>query len=459
VLEMRCYLFVGVLFGLAPVFAEEPASREAFDFAVELVRGSDADMRSVALERLRDGLPGEAYSVELAERVLPTLAAETQARLLATLAGRGDAAAVPGVVKLADSQDPVVAAAAIRAIAALGDGQQVPVLVGGLSGPEPNREAARAALVSIQGRDVSDQLLASASDAAVPVAVRAALLEILAQRRERAAVQLLLGAAVSDDPLLRRAAMRGLATLGGSAEVGGMAAGFLAAADGSERSDAERAILAVCVKGSEAKPAAAALLDAYRAADADAQEKLLPLLARVGGTDVLGIVDGLVADSDPSRRRRGLTALSRWPDAAVADRLVELIAAAPDEAERRLLVGGLIRIAPLPSNGLKDAEKLALVERTLPLCTSDEERGRLLERASAIRTVDTLRLLMPFLDQPAVAESAAKGVVELAHHRSLRDAHKAEFVAALDRVLAVSKDPVTRDRAERYKQGKTWERQ
>ena len=69
----------------APVVVAEPASREAFAFAVELVKGSDADMRAVALERLRDGLPGEAYSKELAEQVLPSLPADVQVRLISAL--------------------------------------------------------------------------------------------------------------------------------------------------------------------------------------------------------------------------------------------------------------------------------------------------------------------------------------------------------------------------------------
>jgi hypothetical protein len=451
-------LAVAVLCLVAPASGDEPASREAFDFAIELVRGSDDDMRAVALERLRDGLAGEAYTVELAETLLPTLAPDLQARLLSTLAVRGDAAALPGVVLQARSGKPAVAAAAVRAVAALGGGGQVPLLVASLTGPEPIPEAARAGLVAIQGPDVPGLLAAAAGDAALPDASRAALFEILALRRDRAAVPLLVEAAASDDPLLRAAAMRALAALGGPADVGGMAAGFLAADEGNERSEAERAIMAVCTQGPEAKPAAAALVAAYRAAEPAVQQTLLPLVARVGGPDVLAIVDGLVADPDPARRRLGVTALSRWPDAAVAGRLLDLLGATGDEGERRLLLGGLIRIAPLPTNGLDNEEKLALVTKTLPLCTADDERGRLLERAAAIRTVETLRFILPQLEQPEVAESAAKGVVELAHHRSLRDAHKPEFAAALARVLEVSQDPVTRDRAERYLQGKTWER-
>ncbi len=451
-------LAVAVLCLVAPASGDEPASREAFDFAIELVRGSDDDMRAVALERLRDGLAGEAYTVELAETLLPTLAPDLQARLLSTLAVRGDAAALPGVVLQARSGKPAVAAAAVRAVAALGGGGQVPLLVASLTGPEPIPEAARAGLVAIQGPDVPGLLAAAAGDAALPDASRAALFEILALRRDRAAVPLLVEAAASDDPLLRAAAMRALAALGGPVDVGGMAAGFLAADEGNERSEAERAIMAVCTQGPEAKPAAAALVAAYRAAEPAVQQTLLPLVARVGGPDVLAIVDGLVADPDPARRRLGVTALSRWPDAAVAGRLLDLLGGTGDEGERRLLLGGLIRIAPLPTNGLDNEEKLALVTKTLPLCTADDERGRLLERAAAIRTVETLRFILPQLEQPEVAESAAKGVVELAHHRSLRDAHKPEFAAALARVLEVSQDPVTRDRAERYLQGKTWER-
>ena len=65
---------------------------------------------------------------------------------------------------------------------------------------------------------------------------------------------------------------------------------------------------------------------------------------------------------------------------------------------------------------------------------------------------------MAALDDPALSEAACRSVVELAHHRKLRDAHKAEFVAALDRVLAATKNQELLERAVRYKGGKTWDR-
>jgi len=438
--------------------AQEPASREAFSFAVELVKGSDVDMRAVALERLRDGLKGEAFTVELAEKVLPDLKPDVQVLLLSALAGRGDAAAVPGIVKVSAAGDAVVTPAAARAIAALGGAAQVPMLVGRLDGDQGVRDAARAALVAIQGDDVSARLVAAATDPAAPAPRRAAILEIFADRLDRGAIATIIAAAVAPDPTVRSAAMRSLARLGGAAEVPGLVAGFLAATPGRERDEAERAVLAVCGQGPEAKSAAAALLAAYRDAGGDAQDTLLPLVARVGVPELLPVVDALVADPDPARRARGLAALTRWPDAVVKDRLLGLLDKTDVEAERRLLVNALIRIAPVPKNGLTDRQKLELLALTLKLCSTDEERRRLLERTGAVRTVEALRFIVPALDDPDLAEAAAKGVVELAHHQKLRDGNKAEFTAALDRVLVVAKDPVTRDRAERYKQGKTWER-
>ena len=50
-------------------------------------------------------------------------------------------------------------------------------------------------------------------------------------------------------------------------------------------------------------------------------------------------------------------------------------------------------------------------------------------------------------------------MVELAHHRSLREPNKVEFDRALDRVIQVSKEATDIERAKRYKRGETWVRQ
>ncbi|MGC4002342.1 MAG: hypothetical protein QM811_04025 [Pirellulales bacterium] len=97
-------------------------------------------------------------------------------------------------------------------------------------------------------------------------------------------------------------------------------------------------------------------------------------------------------------------------------------------------------------------------KQVMDLCRLDEERNRLLRRVQSIRTLETLRFVLPFLDKPENAQAACEAVVEMAHHRGLREPNKPVFDAALDHVIAVSKDPVVIDRAQRYKKDQTWVR-
>ena len=71
----------------------------------------------------------------------------------------------------------------------------------------------------------------------------------------------------------------------------------------------------------------------------------------------------------------------------------------------------------------------------------------MLQRASAIRTLETLHFLVPYLDQRPYAQQACESVVELAHHRDLREPNKAEFDRVLDQVLQISQDATVKDRA------------
>ena len=436
--------------------AAAPSSpAELFDAAVALVQGADADLRGVGLERLRFGLKGEQFTRRISGEVLPAARPDVQVALLSVLADRGDKGAIPGVMALASSSaDAAVRAAAMRALGVLGGPAEVAVLAKGLAGAD--KAAARRGLMLVRGADAAAAIVAAAKSA--DPATKAALLEVAADRRDRAAVAELVAASADTDPVVRQTAVRGLERLGGPQQVGPLVAALVKAPAGVERSNAEAAVVAVCTKNSGSDKATEAFLARFREAGEDERETLLPALGRIGGPGALAIVDELIASSDAGRRQFGLTALTRWPDAAVAGRIIDLRGKAPAGPERDMLLAALIRIAPLPDNKLDDRQKLELVQKTMTLCERPEDRVKLLERANAIRTVETFRFVVPYLDDPALAESACLSVVELAHNQKLRDANKAEFVKALDKVMATTKNAELVERAERYKQGQTWER-
>ena len=436
--------------------AEAAVPQDAVQMTIDFLAKDDQAFRAIGLDRVRYGLKGEAATVQFAG-LLSKLAPARQAELTAALADRGDRAALPAVLALLmASKEPAVRAAAVSGLGALGSGTEVAVLKTSLAAADPEKTAARRALTVIRGNDVTP-LIVEAAKVGEP-GLRPTFIDILADRRAVSALPDLLTAAIDGDPAVRTAAMRALARLGGPEQVAGMVQGVLKSAAGGERDEAERALVTVCTQNPGKEKAAEALLTQFKAADDTIQETLLTVLARVGGTGAIAIVDGLIADTNTAKRKLGLTALAKWPDATVSQRLLDLLGASQDQAERDQLLGTLIRIAPLPDNKLNDKQKLELLEKTMSLCKRDEDRRRVLERANAIRTIETLRFVVPYLDDPNLAEPACLSVVELAHHRNIRDANKDEFTKALDKVLGTTKNEELIERAERYKQGQTWER-
>jgi hypothetical protein len=233
--------------------------------------------------------------------------------------------------------------------------------------------------------------------------------------------------------------------------------GVLKAERGAERDAAERAVMMVAARIADAERRADPLLAAMERLNDEERLSVLPALGRIGGGKALAVVEQAIASADPKQHEAGIRALCNWPDASIAPRLVVLAETDEHADHRRMALAALIRVAPLPDQR-PPAEKLALVKKVMAMCEQDQDRKLVLKRASAIRAVETLRFVIPYLDQPELAQQACESVVELAHHRGLREPNKAEFHRALDRVLQTSKDAVVIDRANRYKRDQTWVR-
>jgi len=456
-----------VIFGLtAQMLAGcQAGAEELVALVSELVAGEDADFRAVGLERIRTGAKNAGATKQFAA-LLPRLPATAQDELATALAERGDPTALPAILELLKgTTDPGVRAAAIGAIGALGSSADVALLVKELAPATPAgsgaeltaaQVAARNALIVLAGNE-TPAAIATAAQGAAP-GVRGLLLEVLANRRAAAAIPLLLTAAVDADSGLRAVAMRSLAKLGRAPEVSGMVQGMLKAAPGDERTAAEQAIISICTRGPGREGARDALLETYRKLGEADRLLLLSCLASAGGGGALEVIEGFVTDGDAGQRKLGQAALAKWPDGAQANRAVELFSQATDPEERELLLAAVIKLGPLPTGGRSDADRLATLEQAMHVCQRDEDRQKVLSRVDAIRTIEALRFLIPYLETPALAEAASLSVVELAHHRNLREPNKEEFAKALERVIGLSKDAELVERAERYKNGQTWER-
>jgi HEAT repeat protein len=440
---------------VAPAAAQE-ADGPLVDLIVGLLHENDKDLRALGLEQVRTEAKGEGATKRFADE-LPKLPSEAQAGLLRALADRGDTSARHAVLQvLKTSREEPVRLAAVSALGSLGETADLKTLVQLLAAGSPaEKTAARTSLTRLRGDAVLAAIAAEIEHAPPPTAV--ALIEILMTRRALDTIPQLLTASMGSDSTVRTAAMAALGQMAPTEHIGGMVQGVLKAQQGRERDAAERAIAAVCGRIADAGKRAEPLLNAMEKRNEAERIALLPALGRVGGPQALARVEREIADAALAHHAGGIRALCNWPDASVAPRLIKLAKADEHDEHRALALAALIRVAPLP-DGRSDSQKLELVKTVMPMCASDEQRNLLLTRASAIRTIETLRYVLPYLDQPAHAQQACQSIVELAHHRGLREPNKAEFHQALDNVIAISKDAVVIDRAKRYKADQTWVR-
>lgn len=437
--------------------AAEKPSDEFLKMIVSLIANSDREFRAAGLEQIRTSAKGAA-ATQLFAAQLANLDAGGQVALLAALKDRGDVAARSAVLDLiTSSKDEKVRAAAVSALGTLGNEADLPLLTKTLadsSGAE--QSAARRSLVELPGTGVA-KALAMEMKSSTNSGTKAALIDVLATRRATDELPALVTATVDDNGQVRSAAMSALGQIGRPEQIAAALPGILKAQRGGERDSAERNVALICARIDNEDQRGAKVIEALNTMPAADRDELLPLVGRVGGKKLIGFVADIASESDPARRKFGIDALSKWPDASVADKLLEIANKTADPGERHQAFQGYVKIAASRDNR-SDRQRFDRMKEAMKAARTPEEQTLVINRIRTAYDVQSIRFLLPYLDEPQFAQLACESIVEIAHHREVRDPNKAEFDKALDKVIEVAKDPVVVDRAQRYKRGETWER-
>ncbi len=424
------------------------AGDQATPLVLEMLASHDADAQAVAggfVVELRGAGVLPALSAGL-----PKLPPAAQVMVLAGLAARGDRAAMPLAVTAARASQPEIRTAGILALSRLGDGTVVPLLLEILAANNEATPAARECLERICGEGV-DEALIVAMQSSSP-AQRKGLIELLEKRQCTAAVPALLADAQTQDKDLRPALLRALGNLAQPKDVPALVALLLKTPRGKDRDDVEKLVMFACSRGEDPQTLDQPVLAIFQPASAEDRLALLPALGRVGGKRALQTVLEAIGSSDANLRDAGVRALCNWPDASVADELLKLAAGAPDKAHQTAALRAYVRV--ISQTGKEgDTKTLDKFKKAMDMAIRTEDKKYLLSRVSNVRNVKTLRWVVPYLDDPTLATEAGRSVVELAHRRELMEPNHREFTAALQKVLEVSKDAATLEKAKRIMQG------
>ena len=409
---------------------------------------SDADRRRIAAGHLNT-LPDAQL-----DRLLSQLADLPDGSKLAVIelaASRRGKQVLPMVISLMKSDKPQLKLAGVRFLGMVGDASVISQLVDMLAADDELAEAAQGALVNLPRKEVTAALLDALNGRP---AIRVPVIAVLVKFKCYEAIDPLVEIASQTDPAVYAPALDGLRGIADpdKTDIPRLVKLLLRTEPGRHRDEVERTILIVCNK----LPAKADHSELVRAALARADQsempKYLPLLGRIGGPKCLEIVQSALKNADPAVQEAAVRALCNWPNADVADKLLELATTSENKMFRLWALRAYIRVVTLP-NDRPPKETLAMLQQAMKLADGVDEKRLAIERASTVRLIETVTWIAPFLDDPQLCQSACASIVELAHHRFLRHPNMKRFDPILEKVSRLAKDPAIAERAKRYRLG------
>ncbi|MBE3069078.1 MAG: HEAT repeat domain-containing protein, partial [Planctomycetes bacterium] len=405
---------------------------KAGPLVAEALGADDPLLRASAMQLTRR-LPGREVTDALVKRI-PALDPAGQALVVDALADRGDKAAYAAVAELIGSKDEPVRAAAVRAVASLGDASCVDHLAR-LAATEGGtvQQAARASLVRLTGPDVDKRLILAARNDDPPERIEA--LRAMAARRSEGAVAVFLDAAGDKDDGIRRAAFEALGVMAGPDRYGKMVDLLVAAAGRPESDAAERAVLAVGGRVEAPAGQIGPVVAALAAAPAGAKPSLLRVLGGYGGPESLEAVRPYLTDADPPRRDAAVRALAGWPDVSAARDLLKIAADSDNATHRLLALRGYFNLA----RDVKDAgARLKMLEQVRPVARTTEARKMLLGGLADVADAGALAVAASFIGEADVQAEAAGATLKIG--KALAPTEPQAVLAAVAKVLDTVKD-------------------
>lgn len=427
------------------------SSPRAVTAALEGLKSDDAYVQTVAAR-----VCGQLTHPNVMRQCLalwPALSAPVQGVLLAAWGDRRAAAAMPVALNATASEDPTLRRTAIRTAALCGGAKAVGRLAE-MAAKGPDQEAARDALAGLPGAEAEQALLQAAWQGAPEV--RAAMMSVLAERPNAAAMALLREAARDTEPQVAIEALRALGRVGGPEVHGELVGALVAAQDEGVRDAAREAVVAIAQRVGDRDRAVEPVLAALSGASTAGRCALLPVLAEIGGERALGELTRAAGESDEEVKRAAIAALAEtWGDSRAVPTLMGIAKNDASKSIRIQALRGSLRLIGL-DNRISAEEKVARLNEAMALAERPEEKRLILSVLRDCRVLPAIELAARLLDDAELFPEAAETVLYLAapqkkDNRNLPAVQGPAVTAALDKIIQMTKDENQRTQAQKLK--------
>ena len=376
-----------------------------------------------------------------------------KSQTLANLSIRRDGRYISQALEGLKSENETLRDAAILAVGAMGSSREIPVLLEQAFDGK-NKELAKESLARMSDRMLDARLVGLLEQEKNPGRFET-MADILKNRFNKASFPIIMKRAAQQDCPNRLALIRIAEPFASKDDIGSFVDIWQQITDRGQRDQAEQIIARIA--DGDAGPV---LKKRTKTNEID----MYSLLGRIGDEKSLEEIRALVfkknlpqgMKSSPELAAAALRAMCNWPDGRVAE---DLLAVAGDqsfsEGDRIAALRGFARVASLPNDRIRikvgDKEKAALLAKGMEHAIRVDEKRLILQRAGQVRHADSLRFIVKYFDVPELQHQVCWSIIDLAHHTGLRDSAKDDFKAALDKVLATSKDQAQLERAKRYR--------
>ena len=379
--------------------------------------------------------------------VMKKAPAETQAEIIHFLAHLSDEvvlqkAILPGLA----SADEMIKTEAIRSLAVNQGAKAVPVLADQLKKAKSANEIAeieKALLTSCSLKECGVLIgqLNEMNDAGKVV-----LINVLGSRRATETYSQMMSLCKSANSAIRLAASAALANVSGPENASEIIAmlkdnvvseiadnlqkALIAVYSGSKKPDANLVLSEIRNDQVKAKGNSEVIVTQIDKPNRGLTEKLIPVLAAIDDPKALKTVVDLLKNGTPAEREAAFVSLSNWKDVSAAPHLFTVFANPEMKSFRDNAQKAYLRITR--ESSLPDDQKLLMIEKLMPVCSTTEEKTRVIDAAENVKTFLSLVFVSSYLDDKELGADAASSAKVLALPSSgKKNGLTGEFVAGV----------------------------
>lgn len=380
----------------------QTAGRKAKALIASALLSEDSDLQDAALPAVRDierrGITEECAGLlgRVPKAVLPGL--------IGALGQRGDKAAAPDLAPFVNDEESAVSAAAITALASIGDGSSVPALVAAAAqGKKPDADRAMQALLQLNGPDVSGALLERLKNS--DAAETAVLASVMGQRRDESVAPVLRELTENPDAGIRAAAAQALGEIGIAADAALLCRAADAAGEEKDRLTIQRALITLGNRLGTPEDYTAALLESINSGTGPLRSVLFQVCGSLRNDSLLQALDTATRGTDEAEKSAAIRALAASGNPAALPCLLNLLNTPMAAGDRGLVFRGLARLAS--SAEIEAAVREAALTTALAKAERPEETRSLLGALGSCPTPGALKAAEGYLDSTEVQAEAA----------------------------------------------------